>query len=283
MVLAHPALRGGILRYAKDDEIPVLVANILRTELRAFGKPRSRIIAVEGPDFVGKSSLVGALKSILATMTGRELAITTDPPWEVPPWKDLRGVFRYDERLSKKAEALLYLTARVDNYRRNVKPILENGGIVLADRWIDSWLAYQSVRLAQDAGDARRALEFLLAQEMLLESFGDIELPGLSILLMAQIDELFRRASSRDEVFAKYELRSNIEAVMGVYDHLYTRFPHRIVRIETTGRSEEDVLKMATDVVADYLRFHGLFMNESEHSTQAQSNQPRQPTGLAGG
>jgi thymidylate kinase len=258
MVRGHPALRGDIARYRKKEEIPRLVEQLLKGEIRAVGKARCRIIAVEGPDFVGKSTLVRKLANPIETMTGIKPTIVTDPPWNVSPWRELRNVFRKEERLSREAEALLYLTARVDNYLRNVRAILRSGGVVLADRWVDSWLAYQAVRIAQEADKVGAAIEFLLAQEMLLESFEDIELAGLSLLLMGQTDALFERGVATRSSLDKYESSENIEAVSRAYELLYSRFSHRIVRIETTGRNEEEVLRIATAVVEDYFRFHGL-------------------------
>lgn len=258
MVLGHLTLKGGVKRYRKLNDIPGLVFAMLRGEIKAVGRHQAHLIAVEGPDFVGKSELIPVLANHVERVTGTRPQVTTDPPWKLAPWGELQAIFKKDERLSKRAEALLYVTARVDNYRRNILPFLTSGGIVIADRFIDSWLAYQSVRMANEPRDRPRELEFLLAQEMLLESFGGIELPGLSLLLMADLDELFRRAESRPERDRKYEMRDFIAQVIEVYEDLYTRYPHRIVRIETTGRSKEEVKAIAAAVVSDYLHFHGL-------------------------
>ena len=258
MVRSHPALSGDILRYKKEQSIVSLVRDALMTELKGRSKVRSRIIAIEGPDGVGKSTLIQQLPQDIERLTGIAPTVVTDPPWTLPPWKELGDVFRHDKGLSRKAEALLYLTARVDNYHRNIKPILENGGIVLADRWVDSWLAYQSVRLATKKEEMGKSLQFLLALEMLLEAFEDIDLAGLSVLLMGQPDKLFERVVAVRPERDKYETKENIAAVCEAYDLLHTRFPQRIVRIETTGRTQSDVLEMTRGIVEDHLRYHGL-------------------------
>ncbi|MDP9420148.1 MAG: hypothetical protein M3P53_08390 [Actinomycetota bacterium] len=72
-----------------------------------------------------------------------------------------------------------------------------------------------------------------------------------TVLLTAIPEELERRAASRRSR-DKYEQTEFLREVAVAYDHLAERFPYRILRIETTGRSEEEVVSLALEAVRDY-------------------------------
>lgn len=249
MLLGHPGLRGGVHRYSQRSAVATLVERVLNLELRGHSQLRSRVISVDGPDFVGKSSVCKRLGAMGKETLGLDTEVVTDPPWELPPWDVLGQIFRDDDRLSPLAEAMLFSTARVDSHRRVVQGALDEGRMVICDRSIDSWFAYQSVRLKLRGYD--KALEFLLAQHTHLDAFGAWITPGLTILLMASPEELERRATTRGSR-DKYEQADFLSEVSNVYEDLALRFPYRILRIETTGRSEDDVFDLVVDAVRQY-------------------------------
>jgi dTMP kinase len=253
MVLGHPGIRGGVRWFASTRDVSGLVAKLIETELRGIGTVRARLVALEGPDFVGKGTVAGHLAESSSRLFGRDGVLVTDPPWKLQPWDSLSSVFRSDERLSGPAEALLFGAARVDNYERQIKPALDSGKMVFCDRYIDSWFAYQSVRLKSRGFDPDKSLEFLLTQQTMWESFRQIEPPGITVLLMADVSELKRRAevrSTRD----KYENWDFLGMVLDAYEELHSRFPYRIVRVETTGRDERDVLELVSEIVKEYVQ-----------------------------
>jgi len=252
MVLGHPGIRGGVHRYARIHDVTNLVVKLVRTELRGQGVPRGRLVAVEGPDFVGKGGVSEYLVDHSNELFGLDATLVTDPPWKLQPWDALSNVFRSDNRLSGPAEALLYGAARVDNYHRCIRPALSAGKVVVCDRYIDSWFAYQSVRFHRWGANRERSLEFLMTQQTMLEAFGYIEPPGITILCMADISELRRRSETRAS-HDKYETWDFLEEVLTAYEELHSRFPYRIVRLETTGRDEATVRELAAEIVRDYL------------------------------
>lgn len=250
MLLGHPGIVGRVVRYARRSQVAQTVKDALNAQLRGHGELRSRLISIEGPDFVGKSELHQRLVS------GRELLEMPvlgvhDPPWDLSPWGDLKKYFRYENELSPIAEALLFGTARVDGYARRIAPALAKGQVVICDRFIDSWFAYQSVRLG-DQGQ-QQPLEFVLAQHRYLEGAGAIITPGLTILLTATSEELARRAASRHSR-DKYEGNKFQIRVARAYDELAERFPYRIVRLETTGRDKDQVFEMVNDIISEYTK-----------------------------
>lgn len=250
MLLGHPGLVDGVVRYARRSQVSSLVSTALNSRLRAIGTPRGRLISVEGPDFVGKSTLLNALVGGLEEDFPNRVSVVTDPPWKLPPWGELNTLLRSANELSPEAEALLFGTARVDSYLRSIRPALEMGHVVICDRFIDSWFAYQSVRLSVQGRE--NALEFLMSQQRHLEHEGVIAPPGLTLVLMASTDELLRRGESR-ATKDKYEAGSFQTRVIDAYETLVERQPFRMVRIETTGRSPGEVHHLALQMARAYL------------------------------
>jgi dTMP kinase len=97
---------------------------------------------VEGLDFSGKSTLVRNLKTLLSDLdppphftrepggtpaAERVRTVLLDPELEMDPW----------------TEAYLYAATRADLVRREILPRLEEGRIVLCERFLDSSVAYQ--------------------------------------------------------------------------------------------------------------------------------------------
>ena len=104
---------------------------------------RGKFISLEGGEGVGKSTQVKALAEAL-----RERAIevlVTREPGGSEGAERIRELLLSgsDDRWGPHAEALLFAAARADHVARTIRPALERGQWVLADRFIDSSLAYQ--------------------------------------------------------------------------------------------------------------------------------------------
>jgi dTMP kinase len=101
-------------------------------------EPRGRLIAVEGIDGAGKTTLVEGIAAALAhvvvlrepggaVVSERIRELVTDPALEIDP----------------RAEALLYAAARAQLVAERLRPLLAAGRVVVLDRFVDSSLAYQ--------------------------------------------------------------------------------------------------------------------------------------------
>jgi dTMP kinase len=104
---------------------------------------RGRFISLEGGEGVGKSTQVRALADALRSR-GLEVVVTREPGGSEGAEK-IRELLLggSDDRWGPEAEALLFAAARADHVARTIRPALERGEWVLADRFIDSSLAYQ--------------------------------------------------------------------------------------------------------------------------------------------
>lgn len=125
-------------------------------------------------------------------------------------------------------EALLFAAARAELVARLVRPALEEGRIVVADRFVDSSFAYQGDVRGLGVGEVAALNRFATAGL----------LPDLTVLLEIDPDEAAARAGDVDRF--EREGRSFQQRVARAYERLAAAEPGRFVRV-AAGRAEDDV------------------------------------------
>ena len=199
-------------------------------------------ITFEGPDGAGKTTIL----SMVATHFKE--AMVTREPGGIDIAEQIRKVILNKENtaMDPRTEALLYAAARRQHLIEKVKPALEEGKMVLCDRFVDSSLAYQGY--ARDLGIDevwsinQFAIEDLMPQ---LTIYFDIE-PELG---------LKRINKNKEREINRLDLE-NLEFHQKVRDGYYLlmkRFPDRIVRIDASGTVEEvyeQTVKMINEKLA---------------------------------
>jgi dTMP kinase len=99
-------------------------------------------IVVEGPEGAGKSTLTRWLAAQLLADGRRVLRVRQ--PGGTPVAEAARKLaLKSKHEISPAAELFLFLAARADVVERVVRPALEDGQVILADRYDLSTLAYQ--------------------------------------------------------------------------------------------------------------------------------------------
>lgn len=98
-------------------------------------------ISVEGIDNAGKSTICKGIKEFLESQNQR-VVLVNDPPNE-EPWKSWKETISGNKKITTPARAMLFFAARLDAVAKTIKPALNRNEIVIADRFIDSWFAYQ--------------------------------------------------------------------------------------------------------------------------------------------
>jgi dTMP kinase len=191
-------------------------------------------ISLEGVDGSGKSTqaklLVEALGDEVLQIRepgGTDAAerireLLADPALELDPF----------------AELLLFSAARADLLARVVRPALEEGGTVVADRFADSSVAYQ--------GGARGlGTSHVLS---LVDQTIDGLWPDLTIYLKIDPERGLGRAEGEDRFEAEgLELQ---RAVAEAYDEIAIIASDRVVTVDAEGTVEE-VHKRVMDVIRD--------------------------------
>ncbi len=196
------ALAIGLLAYRQMDDRPgVSLASDLLQAVRqrqvhhapARRDPYSgRFVVFEGGDGAGKSTQVRLLGAWLADQ-GYRVRLTHEPG-ATPVGRKLRDVLLHGDDLSPRAEALLFAADRAHHVESVVRPSLEDGEIVVSDRFVDSSVAYQGS--GRDLGTAEVAQLSRWATQGLT--------PDLTVLLDVEPDEgRSRRGDEHDRLEAE--------------------------------------------------------------------------------
>ena len=99
-------------------------------------------LTVEGPEGAGKSTLVSGLAARLRE-EGTEPLVVREPGGTEAAEAIRRILLAPDSNLAPVSELYLFLAARADLVARKIRPALETGSVVVADRFELSTLAYQ--------------------------------------------------------------------------------------------------------------------------------------------
>lgn len=126
-------------------------------------------IAMEGGEGAGKSTHSKRLAAWLESQ-GFEVLLTREPGG-TPTAEKIRNILLDPEikDMPAETEALLFAAARADHALNKIKPALENGVVVICDRYIDSSVAYQGIARGLGANQIRSLSEW--ATENLVPDF----------------------------------------------------------------------------------------------------------------
>ena len=111
-------------------------------------------ISFEGVDGVGKTTQIERLCAY-ADSLGLE-AVATREPGGTALGRNLREMLLHGEGVGAKAEALLFAADRAQDVDEVVRPALDRGAVVVADRYVDSSLAYQAGGRQLELDDIRQ-------------------------------------------------------------------------------------------------------------------------------
>lgn len=162
-----------------------------------MSKSNGFFITFEGPEGAGKSSQVARLAEYLTSM-GRECIITREPGGTglAELIRQVVKSHNTDEKVHDATELLLIEAARAQHVREKILPALQDGKVVICDRFSDSTCAYQ--------GGARKMDKAVIDYLNDYASAG--RKPDLTFLLDLSPEEGFKRISAREkEGFDRFE------------------------------------------------------------------------------
>lgn len=143
------------------------------------------LVTIEGGEGAGKSTVREALQAVLAE-GGREVVCTREPGG-TPEGEAIRELLLSPgQHLVAEAELLLMFAARAQLVRQVIRPALERGAAVLADRFTDASFAYQGGGRGLDTGHIAE-----------LERWAAGIRPDLTFLLDVGVAQGLERARSR--------------------------------------------------------------------------------------
>ncbi len=104
---------------------------------------KSYFLTLEGPDGSGKSTIGKRINDELISL-GYDVVLTREPGG-TDIGEDIRKILlsKFNNNMSDIAESLLYAASRSQHVYEKIRPALEDGKIVISDRFVMSSLAYQ--------------------------------------------------------------------------------------------------------------------------------------------
>lgn len=119
---------------------------------------RGVFITFEGADGCGKTTQIELLKKYLDEKNIKN--IQTREPGATELGVELRKILlHYEKPVSDVAETFLYLADRAQHTEFEIKPMLDDGYIILCDRFIDSTVSYQGYARKQDINQIKKLNE----------------------------------------------------------------------------------------------------------------------------
>ena len=180
----------------------------------------------EGVDGSGKSTQAELLRDALAG-EGREV-VPTREPGGTEIGERVRQLVLNGPEMTPWAEAALFAAARAELVATVIRPALERGADVIADRYVDSSLAYQGI--ARGVG-VEHVLELNLHVVQGL-------MPDVTVLLLIDPAQAHGRVTRPDRLEREgADFRSRVDAA---YRELADLYPGRIVAFD--GARDPDVL-----------------------------------------
>ena len=153
-------------------------------------------ISFEGGDGVGKSTQIKLVAEKLQE-SGYKIVVTREPGG-TDTAEEIRGILK-SRNLDPISELLLMFAARREHFVKKIKPALEEGAIVLCDRFYDSSIIYQGVLKHIPVDKILEIKEFTI---------GNFE-PDLTILLDMEYKTARKRSQARNpELFGVDEYDS---------------------------------------------------------------------------
>jgi len=106
---------------------------------------KGMLITFEGPDGSGKSTQIAMLKEYLLSR-GYEVIFTREPGGTQIGEKIREIVLdNNNSEMAPMCEALLYASSRAQLVHEIIKPAIEQGKVVIADRFVESSIVYQGI------------------------------------------------------------------------------------------------------------------------------------------
>ncbi len=207
---------------------------------------KGHFITFEGGEGAGKTSILQTIKQKLSGQGYKVIA--TREPGGIEISEKIREIIHdpLHTAMDARTEALLYAAARNQHLVEKVIPALEQGKIVICDRFIDSSLAYQGYARGLGMDEVFTLNQFAIRDYMPnLTLFFDIE-PKKGLERIKVNKDRERNRLDLEEIHFH-------ELVYEAYQILAEKYPHRIQTIDA-AQSIEMVETDAMDRIISHLQ-----------------------------
>jgi dTMP kinase len=207
---------------------------------------RGKFITFEGIDGSGKSTQLRLLAGDLR-VRGLEV-LTTMEPGGTPLGRRLREAFlETEENVSPLAELLLFAADRAQHVNFLVKPALEQGKIVISDRYADATFAYQG---------AGRGFDEETVNQVIKLATGNLK-PDLTLFFDIPIEKAILRTNSRsnDETVKNRMDKETTEfytRVRDAYLKIAESEPQRFRKVDANG-SIDEIHGRVSEIIKEFI------------------------------
>ena len=207
---------------------------------------RGKFITFEGIDGSGKST---QLRMLTSELRARGLnVLPTMEPGGTPLGRRLREAFlETEENVAPLAELLLFAADRAQHVNFLVKPALEEGKIVISDRYSDATFAYQG---------AGRGFPEATINQIIELATGGLK-PDLSLYFDLPVEKALLRTNNRSDS-GEQKNRMDQETVE-FYERVRTAYlkiaadePERF-RVIDAGGSTDEVKTLVLKIVSEFV------------------------------
>ena len=198
---------------------------------------RVQFITFEGCEGVGKSTQIRLLSEELSAK-GIPFVVTREPGGSRIA-ESIRKIIldAGNSEMSDLCELFLYLAARAQHLKDIVRTALDQGKLVICDRYIDSTFAYQGFGKGLDAD---------MVEAVNAAAIGGL-VPDLTIFLDLPPESAFSRKGGPDRGDRLELLEQSFhERVYEGYQEIARRGPERFVRIDAGGSKQETHAKIVS-------------------------------------
>lgn len=194
------------------------------------------LITIEGIDGSGKGT---AIEAIERALHDEEVVITREPSPEWTGEQTRRAINRDDTH--PMADFHMFLADRAEHLKHVIGPALDEGKVVICDRYKDSTRAYQKDKIEQ-------YIHGMSVDEYIDNNMAWALEPDLTILLDVDAETSVERTGERD----KYEKKEFLEGVRQNYLDIYERgraAGRNIVKIDASQNKDRVVNNAVAEVL----------------------------------
>lgn len=204
-------------------------------------KHKGLFISIEGPDGSGKSTQIANIRNYLEN-TNKDFVFTREPGGTVISEK-IREIIldKNHVEMSDRTEALLYAAARAQHVEEKIVPALNQGKIVICDRFVDSSIVYQGI--GRGLGDDVKIINDFAIDKCT---------PDLTILFLLDPAIGKSRISVGNQDRLELEKIDFHYEVYEGYKKLAEKYPNRIVTVDA-GRDIETIKNELICILERYI------------------------------
>ena len=188
-------------------------------------------ISFEGGEGVGKSTQIDLLEKVLVNK--KINVLSTREPGGTKEAEELRKFLVTGDKKAWDpfSESLIFNAIRREHINKIILPAIENGTIVLCDRFIDSTIVYQGL-----VGEVSEKDLLELHQKYCYNLYPDITF-FLDLSPQKGLNRALKRQNTVENRFESLGLDYH-EKILNGFDDLLKRNPNRIIRINADNDKE---------------------------------------------